>query len=155
GRGAVRPAVGARVHDALPAGGRPADRRRHHQQGAPPGVARGVRVPRAPASALLRARTSTPFSRISETLRPSTRTCLAHRRVATMEIVSKDRRTDVPLPPVPPLPTKKSEPAQAEPPAFATGTHPLSLTADPRYALRDLEDQLDRCLAALTMHFQP
>jgi len=70
-----------------------------------------------------------------------------------MEIVSKDRRTDVVFPPMPPLPTTRSEPA--EPNAFAAGTHPLSLTADPRHALRDLEDKLDRCLAALTMHFQP
>jgi EAL domain-containing protein (putative c-di-GMP-specific phosphodiesterase class I) len=74
-----------------------------------------------------------------------------------MEMVSKDRRTDVRLPPVPPLP--KSEPPRVaerpQPDAFAVGTYPLSLTADPQYALRDLEDKLERCLASLTMHFQP
>jgi EAL domain-containing protein (putative c-di-GMP-specific phosphodiesterase class I) len=40
---------------------------------------------------------------------------------------------------------------------FASGTHPHALydASDPAYHLRDLEDKLNRCLATLTMHFQP
>ena len=54
-RGAVRPAVAARVPDAVPARDRSPDRRRPDRERArrPPGVARGRRVPRAPAPALL------------------------------------------------------------------------------------------------------
>jgi EAL domain-containing protein (putative c-di-GMP-specific phosphodiesterase class I) len=40
---------------------------------------------------------------------------------------------------------------------FAAGTHPHALyeADDPAVHLRDLEDKLNRCLATLTMHFQP
>ena len=42
-------------------------------------------------------------------------------------------------------------------PAFAQGTNPMPLygVEDPSTQLRDLEERLDRCLAAMTMHFQP
>lgn len=41
--------------------------------------------------------------------------------------------------------------------SFANGTNPLPLyeVADQSSQLRDLEEKLDRCLAAMTMHFQP
>lgn len=41
--------------------------------------------------------------------------------------------------------------------SFAAGTNPLPLydVADQSAQLRDLEEKLDRCLAAMTMHFQP
>jgi EAL domain-containing protein (putative c-di-GMP-specific phosphodiesterase class I) len=40
---------------------------------------------------------------------------------------------------------------------FATGTHPHARyeAPDPAFALRELEDKLNRCLATLTLHFQP
>lgn len=42
--------------------------------------------------------------------------------------------------------------------AFASGTHPhmrLDPATDAAYQLRELEDKLNRCLATLTLHFQP
>ena len=46
---------------------------------------------------------------------------------------------------------------EAEPGPFATGTHRHSLfeVSDAAYHLRELEDKFNRCLATLTMHFQP
>jgi EAL domain-containing protein (putative c-di-GMP-specific phosphodiesterase class I) len=40
---------------------------------------------------------------------------------------------------------------------FAVGTHPHALyeVSDAAYQLRELEDKLNRCLATLTLHFQP
>jgi EAL domain-containing protein (putative c-di-GMP-specific phosphodiesterase class I) len=40
---------------------------------------------------------------------------------------------------------------------FAVGTHPHQLfeASDAAYHLRELEDKLQRCLATLTLHFQP
>ena len=54
-----------------------------------------------------------------------------------------------------PLPEVRTEPAAST--QFAQGTNPLSLyeQADPAHQLRELEERLDRCLAAMTMHFQP
>ncbi|MBS1122101.1 MAG: diguanylate phosphodiesterase [Deltaproteobacteria bacterium] len=78
-----------------------------------------------------------------------------------MEIVANDRHPDPRLPPVPPLLSTPSEPIPAAAlqgePQFAAGTHPpvLHQASDPGAVLRDLETKLDRCLASLTMHFQP
>jgi EAL domain-containing protein (putative c-di-GMP-specific phosphodiesterase class I) len=60
------------------------------------------------------------------------------------------------LPPLPLVPGASTRP-DAEPGSFATGTHPHALfeASDAAYHLRDLEDKLNRCLATLTMHFQP
>jgi EAL domain-containing protein (putative c-di-GMP-specific phosphodiesterase class I) len=46
---------------------------------------------------------------------------------------------------------------EIDPVTFAAGTHPHSLfeASDAAYQLRDLEDKLNRCLATLTLHFQP
>jgi len=57
-------------------------------------------------------------------------------------------------PPVTPLTT---ETKTSEVPAFAAGTHPHQLfeSSDAAYQLRELELKLNRCLASLTMHFQP
>lgn len=45
----------------------------------------------------------------------------------------------------------------AEPAAFAAGSHahPRFEASDAAHQLRDLEDKLNRCLATLTLHFQP
>ena len=69
-------------------------------------------------------------------------------------MVSSDRRPELsPLPPVP------SAPKVVEPPSapFAAGTNPHQLyqASDPADQLRDLEDRLNRCLAGMTMHYQP
>ncbi len=42
-------------------------------------------------------------------------------------------------------------------PSFANGTNPLALYEEPDHPnqLRQLEEKLDRCLGAMTMHFQP
>lgn len=60
------------------------------------------------------------------------------------------------VPRVPTLPGAPSS-SQAELVALAEGTnpHPLFEASDAAYHLRDLEDKLNRCLATLTMHFQP
>jgi EAL domain-containing protein (putative c-di-GMP-specific phosphodiesterase class I) len=77
--------------------------------------------------------------------------------------VSNERRQDrspplaasqaLPLPPPPP----HGHDADVEPLLFATGSAPHALyeTSDAAYHLRELEDKLQRCLATLTLHFQP
>ncbi len=77
-----------------------------------------------------------------------------------MVIVSS--RQDVRIPPLPAVPTAierkdASEPTQLAESSFAKGTNPDALyeTPDPTSQLRDLEQRLNRCLAALTMHYQP
>jgi len=83
--------------------------------------------------------------------------------------VSNDGRQDVrKLPVVPTLPGSSSRPEgrpegkpedgqDGEAPKLAAGTSPppLSDAGDAARHLRDLEDKLNRCLATLTMHFQP
>lgn len=71
-----------------------------------------------------------------------------------MGVVSSEQRLqDGVLPPVgsPAVATKASDLS------FAIGTNPLPLyeVVDQAGQLRDLEENLDRCLAAMTMHFQP
>ena len=71
-----------------------------------------------------------------------------------MGVVPSDQRTHAP----PGGPRSPTEPAaKASDPSFASGTNPLPLyeVADQATQLRDLEEKLDRCLAAMTMHFQP
>jgi EAL domain-containing protein (putative c-di-GMP-specific phosphodiesterase class I) len=71
--------------------------------------------------------------------------------------VSNERRPDPPLaPPLPPTPSR-GQGADVEPVLFATGSAPHTLyeARDAAYHLRELEDKLDRCLATLTLHFQP
>jgi EAL domain-containing protein (putative c-di-GMP-specific phosphodiesterase class I) len=68
-------------------------------------------------------------------------------------IVGNDKQRDRPVPVAPPTMPAKSEPAVA----FAAGTHPHALfeqASDPA-GLRELEVKLDKCIAGLTMHFQP
>jgi EAL domain-containing protein (putative c-di-GMP-specific phosphodiesterase class I) len=79
--------------------------------------------------------------------------------------VSNERRQDrspplaasqalpLPLPPPPP----HGHDADVEPVLFATGSAPHALyeASDAAYHLRELEDKLQRCLATLTLHFQP
>jgi EAL domain-containing protein (putative c-di-GMP-specific phosphodiesterase class I) len=77
-----------------------------------------------------------------------------------MGIVSSDRRPDTHALPAP-VAAPGAAPGATPPPApaadLAVGTNPFpALEADdPTRALRELGDQLDRCLATLTMHFQP
>jgi EAL domain-containing protein (putative c-di-GMP-specific phosphodiesterase class I) len=56
-----------------------------------------------------------------------------------------------------PAPPTTTEPKTTEIPAFAAGTHPHALfeSSDAAYRLKELEEKLNRCLATLTMHFQP
>ncbi|HEX4418354.1 MAG TPA: EAL domain-containing protein [Kofleriaceae bacterium] len=78
--------------------------------------------------------------------------------------MSNERRPGV-LPPLPTVPTVPHAPGtpglRVEAVSFASGTHPHSLfetaveTNDAAFQLRDLEDKLNRCLATLTLHFQP
>lgn len=70
-------------------------------------------------------------------------------------VSSDERPTDARLPPLPPG-SRPGEPAAPEGP-LANGTNPV-----PRYdlvaqteQLRTLEGKLERCLAGMTMHFQP
>ena len=83
-----------------------------------------------------------------------------------MMVVSNERRPgQQPLPHLPNLPVAPAPSAvggtppelKLDPVSFAAGTHPHSLfeASDAAYQLRDLEDKLGRCLATLTMHFQP
>jgi EAL domain-containing protein (putative c-di-GMP-specific phosphodiesterase class I) len=73
--------------------------------------------------------------------------------------VSNERREDVPPPPLPP--PLGVVPATDAEPSFAAGSVPHTLyeARDPSSAhtsgLRELEDKLQRCLATLTLHFQP
>jgi EAL domain-containing protein (putative c-di-GMP-specific phosphodiesterase class I) len=74
--------------------------------------------------------------------------------LCTLSIVSNERE-DLP-PPLPPPP--RALPATGvEPVAFATGSvpHPRYDAVDAAYQLRELEDKLQKCLAAMTLHFQP
>jgi EAL domain-containing protein (putative c-di-GMP-specific phosphodiesterase class I) len=77
-----------------------------------------------------------------------------------MALVSNERRPGV-LPPLPTMPTVPHAPStpglRVEAVSFASGTHPHSLfeANDAAFQLRDLEDKLNRCLATLTLHFQP
>jgi EAL domain-containing protein (putative c-di-GMP-specific phosphodiesterase class I) len=72
-----------------------------------------------------------------------------------MDLVSSDRRPEAVGPAAP---AAQAEPATTvkEGP-FANGTNPLPLyeAAEQANQLRELEDKLDRCLAGMTMHFQP
>jgi EAL domain-containing protein (putative c-di-GMP-specific phosphodiesterase class I) len=73
--------------------------------------------------------------------------------------VSNERRPDL-LPPTTTPPHRSSgtpatQRADVEPVLFAGGSVPHALRSDPAYQLRELEGQLDRCLAALNLHFQP
>ena len=72
-------------------------------------------------------------------------------------IVSNERRTDDPRAPGKLGHPGLGDPVTTEVPAFAQGTHPHPLVESKQAAheLRDLEDKLGRCLASLTMHFQP
>jgi len=86
-----------------------------------------------------------------------------------MSLVSNERRQGLSLTPsssaIPshsPTPTSMPTPPAArgndvEPVPFATGTVPHAIydTGDVARQLRDLEDQLGRCLATMTLHFQP
>lgn len=79
--------------------------------------------------------------------------------------VSSDRR-DVRIPPLPGVPRPNEarpeaatggpapEPATA-PVAMGTNPNGLFEAADATAQLRDLEEKLNRCLAAMTLHFQP
>jgi EAL domain-containing protein (putative c-di-GMP-specific phosphodiesterase class I) len=77
-----------------------------------------------------------------------------------MALVSNERRPGV-LPSLPTMPTVPHAPStpglRVEAVSFASGTHPHSLfeANDAAFQLRDLEDKLNRCLATLTLHFQP
>jgi EAL domain-containing protein (putative c-di-GMP-specific phosphodiesterase class I) len=61
------------------------------------------------------------------------------------------------LPMAAPLRAPHRAEADPAPVSFATGTHPLALfpASDAATHLRDLEDKLQRCLATLSLHFQP
>jgi EAL domain-containing protein (putative c-di-GMP-specific phosphodiesterase class I) len=61
-----------------------------------------------------------------------------------------------PLPPPPPHGPDAGD-TEVEPVLLATGSAPHALyeASDAAYHLRDLEDKLQRCLATLTLHFQP
>jgi EAL domain-containing protein (putative c-di-GMP-specific phosphodiesterase class I) len=77
-----------------------------------------------------------------------------------MLLVSNERRQDFgPLPPTPPPePTPRAATAPGvEMVTLATGSVPHTLyeAGDAAYHLRELEDKLHRCLATLTLHFQP
>ncbi|MEJ7603406.1 MAG: EAL domain-containing protein [Kofleriaceae bacterium] len=71
--------------------------------------------------------------------------------------MSSERRPDFNHPPRPALVRAASEPAEPAEPVFASGTHPGALfeASDAAYQLRELEAKLNRCLASLSMHFQP
>ncbi|MBL0213023.1 MAG: EAL domain-containing protein [Myxococcales bacterium] len=71
--------------------------------------------------------------------------------------MSSDRRPDgVRLPPIPTAPKPADAVKAPVDQQFASGTNPMPLyEVDHPNQLRALEDKLDRCLAAMTMHFQP
>jgi len=75
--------------------------------------------------------------------------------LCTIVVVSNERREDL-QPPLPVAP-RAVPAADVEPVAFATGSVPHARyePGDPAYHLRELEDKLQRCLATLTLHFQP
>ena len=72
-----------------------------------------------------------------------------------MGLVSSDRRPDARLPSEPPFAPAGTRAASE--PTFASGTNPTGLYGPEEQSaqLRDLEEKLDRCLAGMTMHFQP
>ena len=75
-----------------------------------------------------------------------------------MDLVSSDRRPEVVGPEARSTPAQQAELAtNVLDGPFAHGTNPLPLfeVAEQTNQLRELEDKLDRCLAAMTMHFQP
>ena len=74
-----------------------------------------------------------------------------------MLIVPNERRPDPRVLPPLPTPPRAANGGDVEPTAFAAGTVPHSLfeASDAAYHLRELEDKLQRCLATLTLHFQP
>jgi EAL domain-containing protein (putative c-di-GMP-specific phosphodiesterase class I) len=61
-----------------------------------------------------------------------------------------------PLPPAP-NPARTAAAADIEPATFPAGTVPHSLfeASDAAFHLRELEDKLQRCLATMTLHYQP
>jgi EAL domain-containing protein (putative c-di-GMP-specific phosphodiesterase class I) len=69
--------------------------------------------------------------------------------------VTNERRPDL-APPLPPPPLAPPA-ADVEPVLFATGSSPHTLydANDAAFRLRELEAKLDRCLASLTLHYQP
>lgn len=71
-----------------------------------------------------------------------------------MGLVSSDRRPDARLPSESPIGPSARAPSE---PHFASGTNPTGLYGpeEQETQLRDLEDKLERCLAGMTMHFQP
>jgi EAL domain-containing protein (putative c-di-GMP-specific phosphodiesterase class I) len=82
--------------------------------------------------------------------------------VSSIDLVYDARVTNERRPGVlqaPSLPSLYRAPSQSDPDAvaFATGTHPLALFegSEAAFQLRELEDNLNRCLATLTLHFQP
>jgi EAL domain-containing protein (putative c-di-GMP-specific phosphodiesterase class I) len=71
-------------------------------------------------------------------------------------LVMADRHVDAALPPVEPPRARATPPTATDElvAPFARGTEPRP-RLDPHRELVELEGKLDRCLAALTMHFQP
>jgi EAL domain-containing protein (putative c-di-GMP-specific phosphodiesterase class I) len=72
--------------------------------------------------------------------------------------VSNERRQDRSPPPAASQAlSPHGHDADVEPVLFATGSAPHALyeASDAAYHLRELEDKLQRCLATLTLHFQP
>ena len=77
--------------------------------------------------------------------------------------MSSDRRPELsPASPVPSAPNVAEPPQEpitpppvAPPLAAGTNPHQLYQASDPADQLRDLEDRLNRCLAGMTMHYQP
>ena len=67
-------------------------------------------------------------------------------------VVSNERPSGAPLSPPPRAPTGDPDSV-----SFAAGTHPHPRLdpGDPSFQLRELEAKLNRCLATLTLHFQP
>ena len=75
-----------------------------------------------------------------------------------MELVVSSKVPERRVPEIPKVP-KVSDAKPPPPPHFAQGTGSGGLydppPDDPTVALRDLEEKLSRCLAAMTMHYQP
>src|SRR5215470_10795646 len=69
-------------------------------------------------------------------------------------VVTNERRPGEQQPPA--LPVLHRAPSEPDV-EFATGTHPLARFegSESAFQLRELEDKLDRCLATLTLHYQP
>jgi EAL domain-containing protein (putative c-di-GMP-specific phosphodiesterase class I) len=70
---------------------------------------------------------------------------------------SRQDRSPPASPPALPPPPPHGRDADIEPVMFATGSAPHALyeASDAAYHLRELEDKLQRCLATMTLHFQP